>query len=250
MQSIAKHDERLMEVFETALGIPPSDRDIFLCRECGDDTELYREAAEMLKDEERMGSFLLRPTIAFAQFQRPFQAGETIGSGRFEIVREVGEGGMGIVYEAFDHKRGLHVAIKAAKPGFQRLLSPELKGAIEVRHPNVYLVNEIHTAKTESGEVDFLTMEFLEGETLSAYLKVRGKLPEAEALQIARQLCAGISEAHRSGVIHRDLKSANVIILPAAFFDFTGMVHLEFPLGWGGTKVRPPDLDEIRLSRV
>ena len=87
---------------------------------------------------------------------------------RYEIQQRIGEGGMGVVYEAIDRKRNLRIAIKSAKPGFQRLLSPELEGALKVRHPNICLVNQIHTTQTENGEVDFLTMEFLEGEPLDA----------------------------------------------------------------------------------
>jgi len=158
-----------------------------------------------------VGNFLLQPMVAFQDFARPFQAGQIV-SERFEIVREIGDGGMGVVYEAFDRKRKQRIAIKAAKPGFQRLLSPELEGALNVRHPNVCLVNEIHTAHTELGELDFLTMEFLEGETLTARLQTAGKLSQKEALHIARQLCAGLAEAHRSGILHRDLKTGNVIL--------------------------------------
>ncbi len=73
-------------------------------------------------------------------------------------------------------------------------------------------MNEIHTAQTEHGEVDFLTMELLAGETLSARLMRVGKLEAAEALDIACQLCAGLAEAHRRGILHRDLKCANVIL--------------------------------------
>ncbi len=94
-----------------------------------------------------------------------------------------------------------------------RLSAPlrrNLDGA-EVRHPNVCLVNEIHTAPTDLGALDFLTMEFLDGETLLDRL-LRGRLESYEALQLARQLCAGLAEAHRSGVLHRDLKPANVIL--------------------------------------
>src|SRR5437879_11751953 len=114
-------------------------------------------------------------------------------------MREVRRGGMGVVYEAFDRKRNQRIAIKSALPGFQRLLSPELDGALKVRHPNICLVNEIHTARVEEYDVDFLTMEFIEGETLSRYLSKHGKLPQQEALEIARQICAGLAEAHRSG---------------------------------------------------
>ncbi len=158
-----------------------------------------------------MGGFLQEPLIALTVVARPFQPGEVV-EGRFEIVRVIGEGGMGVVYEAIDRKRNQRIAIKSAKPGFQRLLSPELEGALKVRHPNICLVNQIHSTKTDKGEVDFLSMEFLQGETLAARLEKAGKLDAGQALNIARQLCAGLSEAHRSGIIHGDLKSSNIIL--------------------------------------
>ena len=65
-------------------------------------------------------------------------------------------------------------------------------------------------------KLDFLTMEFVEGETLSLHLSAHGKIPQEEALEIARQLCAGLAEAHRSGIIHRDLKTGNVMLCPTA----------------------------------
>src|ERR1700685_3824994 len=223
MEGALDQDERLMRLVSTALQEPPSERDAYLQRACGEDEELFREASEMVKEEESMGSFLLHPMIAFQELPRPFQAGEAIGE-RFEIIREIGEGGMGIVYEAFDRKRGLRIAVKAAKPGFQRLLSPELEGALTVRHLKVCRVNEIHTVRTDAGEIDFLTMELLEDETLSAYLRTRGRLSETQALVIARQLGTGLAEAHRSGVIHRDLKSANVILCRPANGDLRAVI--------------------------
>jgi eukaryotic-like serine/threonine-protein kinase len=234
MEGITEQDERVMQVVSTALLKPPSERDAYLRLACEGDAELYREAREVLREEEKMGSFLLHPMIAFQDFPRPFHVGQVI-TDRFEITKEIGEGGMGVVYGAFDRKRNLRVAIKSAKPGFQRLLSPELEGALTVRHPNVCRVNEIHTAHTEHGEVDFLTMEFLEGETLSAHLRARGKLSEAEALPFARQLCAGLAEAHRSGVIHRDLKSANVILCQSANGELR-VVITDFGLAGGATQ--------------
>jgi serine/threonine protein kinase/tetratricopeptide (TPR) repeat protein len=238
MDNIAQQDDHLMDLIAAALQKPPSERDACLRLACGNDAELYREASEVMREEEKMGSFLLHPMIAFKEFPRPFNVGQIVAE-RFEITREMGEGGMGVVYEAFDRKRNLRVAIKSAKPGFQRLLSPELEGALTVRHTNVCRVNEIHTAHTEHGEIDFLTMELLEGKTLSVHLKARGKLPEAEALPIARQLCAGVSEAHRSGVIHRDLKSANVILCQPSNVELR-VVITDFGLA-GGT-AQPDDL--------
>ncbi|HEY6351276.1 MAG TPA: protein kinase [Candidatus Angelobacter sp.] len=209
----AERDEGIMTLAAEALKTPISERTGFLQRACQNDPELYREVCDVVAWEERMSGFLHRPLIEFIDLEsleKVFEPGQTI-AGRFEILRCVGDGGMGVVYEAFDNKRKKRIAIKCAKPGFGRLLSPELEGALKVRHPNICAVNEIHTTSTEFGDLDFLTMEFLDGETLSRRL-AQGKLEEAEALEIARQLCSGVAEAHRSGILHRDLKPGNVIL--------------------------------------
>jgi serine/threonine protein kinase/tetratricopeptide (TPR) repeat protein len=211
MHTSPEQDERIMKIVSQVRRESPEERESLLRLLCETDSRLYQEIAETLKWEERMGGFLQQPLIALTAVGRLFRPGEVI-EGRFEVVRVIGEGGMGVVYEAIDRKRNHRIAIKSAKAGFQRLLSPELEGALKVRHPNVCLVNQIHTTKTEVGEVDFLSMEFLQGETLSAHLTKKGKFAPPAALEIARQLCAGISEAHRSGIVHGDLKSNNVIL--------------------------------------
>lgn len=207
----AERDERLMQLVSVALQKPSAERQSYLRQACSDDPDLLREATEVICGEEKMGSFLLHPAIAFTDSSPAFKPGEIVAD-RFEIIRDLGEGGMGVVYEAFDRKLNRRVAIKSAKPGFQPRLSPEIKGALAVSHPNICRVNEIHTSHTAQGDVDFLTMELLEGETLSSHLRMRGKLPEAEAFEIARQICEGLAEAHRRGIIHRDLKTGNVIL--------------------------------------
>jgi serine/threonine protein kinase/tetratricopeptide (TPR) repeat protein len=211
METGIEHDY-VMAIVVAALQRPIEEREAYVRTACEGDPELYREVTEALEWEDRMGSFLKEPLLDFAVLVQPFEAGQLLIDGRFEILREIGEGGMGVVYEAIDRKLQQRIAIKAAKPGFQRLLTPELTAALRVRHHNICLVKEIHTAQTQYGEIDFLAMEFLEGETLSAYLKKTGKLEHDEALDIACQVCAGLAEAHRSGIIHRDLKSGNVFI--------------------------------------
>jgi eukaryotic-like serine/threonine-protein kinase len=217
MQSSAENDDRVITLANEVLLLPAARRDEFLRTKCKDQEDLYAQVVEVVEWEERMGNFLAQPLIKFIDLeeQEPppqvFQPGQAI-SNRFVIMREVGRGGMGIVYEAFDRKRNQRIAIKCAQPGFGRLLSPELEGALKVRHPNICLVNEIHTAATDHGELDFLTMEYLEGETLAARLDRADKLSPQEALAIARQVCAGLAAAHAAGILHRDLKAANVIL--------------------------------------
>src|SRR4029077_18689973 len=109
--------------------------------------------------------------------------------------------------EKLDHR----IAIKCAKAGYRKRLPPEVRNASEISHPNVCKIFEIHTASTEQGEIDFITMEFLDGPTLAERLG-GGPLPNEEARAIALQLCAGLAEAHRKQVIHGDLKSNNVIL--------------------------------------
>jgi serine/threonine-protein kinase len=138
----------------------------------------------------------------------------TLLAGRYRIFGLVGKGGMGEVYRADDLKLGQTVALKflpadVEKDGerLERFLG-EVRIARQISHPNVCRVYDV-------GEVDghhFLSMEFVDGEDLASLLRRIGRLPRDKAIQIARQLCAGLAAAHEQGVLHRDLKPANVMI--------------------------------------
>lgn len=206
--------EQLMSLAKKALLVPAEERTTFLQAACPQDSDLFDEVSEIVEWEERMGDFMRDPLIELIDLEgldRPFSAGQLIAD-RFEIRREVGDGGMGVVYEAFDRERKERIAIKCAKLGYERL-APELNGALKVRHANVCQVNDIHKVSNDLGEFRFITMEFLDGETLQNRLS-RGKLNPDEAMKFARQVCSGLAEAHRSGVVHGDLKPANVILAP------------------------------------
>ena len=118
---------------------------------------------------------------------------------------------MGMVYEAVDLRLDRPVALKCALPGHRYRLTPEARAAREVSHFNICKVHELHTLSTSAGELDCLSMEFIEGPTLQRRVD-SGILPAAEAREIARQICAGIAQAHRQGVVHGDLKCGNVIL--------------------------------------
>ncbi len=141
----------------------------------------------------------------------PLAPGKVL-AGRFRIVRAVGRGGMGTVYEAVDETLDRRVAIKCARPGHQLSLPPEARTAREVSHYNVCKVYDLHTVAWEGRVLSFLSMEFVEGETLSERLSQQGPLKGRAALEVVRQVCEGLEQAHRQGVIHGDLKSANVIL--------------------------------------
>ncbi len=142
-----------------------------------------------------------------------FLPGQVIAE-RYRIVGLLGRGGMGEVYRADDLKLGQPVALKFLpeavahdRDWLERFLN-EVKVARQISHPHVCRVHDV-------GEVDghhYLSMEYIDGEDLASLLRRIGRLPEDKAVQIARQVCAGLAAAHDRGVLHRDLKPANVMV--------------------------------------
>src|SRR5882724_5989843 len=213
MANSSPHDDHLvMTLVDEGLARPESEREHFLRGACAEDASLFDEVWDCIQWELRMKGFLLEPFPPQTGFEHPFEAGEML-AGRFRLVREIGQGGMGVVYEAVDSRLEKRIAVKCAKPGFQWRLPPEARHATEISHPNVCKIHEIHTTWTSHGDVDFLTMEYLDGETLSERIQRRGRLAVEAVRDIARQVCAGLAEAHRKGVIHGDLKSSNIILV-------------------------------------
>jgi serine/threonine-protein kinase len=133
---------------------------------------------------------------------------------RYRIVGLLGKGGMGEVYRADDLKLGQVVALKflpadlAGDPSALERFRAEVRTARQVSHPNVCRVYDIG----ESDGRQFLTMEYVDGEDLASLLRRIGRLPGGKALDVARQLCAGLAAIHDCGVLHRDLKPANVML--------------------------------------
>jgi tetratricopeptide (TPR) repeat protein/TolB-like protein len=208
-------DTLFMNLFELALGLPPHARRSRLAEACSGNAQLIDEVMERVTRHEQMKSFLLEPLLSPGQPDGQLATGDFI-SDRFLLTRQVGEGGMGVVYEAMDTKLDQRCALKVAKSGFALRLPPEARSALRITHENVCRVYGIYTAETSSGRVDVLAMEYLDGETLSERLARAGPLRGAEAMSVARQVCAGLGAAHREGVLHRDLKSNNVMLARSA----------------------------------
>jgi serine/threonine-protein kinase len=138
----------------------------------------------------------------------------SVVAGRYRMIGLIGRGGMGEVYRADDMKLGQPVALKFLPANVERdterldRFLTEVRMPLRVTHPNVCRVFDV-------GQLDerhFLSMEYVDGEDLASLLRRIGRLPEDKAVEIARQLCAGLSAAHDEGVLHRDLKPANIMI--------------------------------------
>jgi len=138
----------------------------------------------------------------------------SVFAGRYEIIEEVGKGGMGKVYKAFDRTLREPVALKLLKPEISfnekavERFRNELKFARKISHRHVCRLFDLG----EAAVVHFITMEFVQGEDLKAFIRRSGHLTWPKAVAIARQIAEGLAEAHRLGVIHRDLKPQNVMI--------------------------------------
>lgn len=148
---------------------------------------------------------------------------------RYQVLRELGRGGMGIVFQAQDKQLNEQVAIKILSPllsnnqeGLARL-QREVSAARRVTHPNVIRIHDI----SELNGLHFVSMEYFQGQSLKEYLRQNGAASTVSGYNIASQICDGLEAAHRQGVIHRDLKSQNVIINSAGqlkIIDF-GLAH-------------------------
>ena len=135
---------------------------------------------------------------------------------KYKIIRELGKGGMGVVYKAEDTRLKRFVALKflpaelTRDPEARERFVQEAQAASRIDHPNICAVHEID--ETEDGRT-FIVMAYYEGESLGEKIK-RSPLPLQEAIDIGIQVARGLSQAHRNGIIHRDIKPANIIVTP------------------------------------
>ena len=149
-------------------------------------------------------------------FQAPIQdlTRGTIFAGRYEIIEELGKGGMGKVYRVEDNKIKEEIALKLIKPEISAdkqtidRFRNELKMTRMISHRNVCSMFDLGEEKGMS----FITMEYVPGEDLKSMIRMSGQLSTGTAIKIAKQICDGLSEAHRLGIVHRDLKPSNVMI--------------------------------------
>lgn len=215
--------DKICALFSIARALPQDARARYLSVECRGDSELERELVALLALDAPPSGFLkdLQAGPLGGRTQHP--AGRccepgVLLNGRFEILRFLGAGGMGDVYEAADTELADRVAIKVLRANglpeefltsrFRR----EIKIARQITHPNVCRVFDFSRHETTDGaSLHYYVMELLEGETLAARLAT-AKPDVPLAFDLARQIAAGLTAAHQVGIVHRDLKPANVML--------------------------------------
>jgi serine/threonine protein kinase len=210
--------ERLKELFEGLADLAPEERVAYLDRVCGSDASMRAEIQRLLDADEKAGSFMRVPAVHWtsstaSESPAVFSPGEKV-AGRFRIIRFLGQGGMGQVYQAEDEVLGGLVALKTVRPEiasdkqtFERF-KQEVRLAKEVTDENVCRVYDLDHHNVPP----FITMELVEGETLSARLRREGKMTMAEALPLVQHMAHGLHAAHEKGIIHRDFKPGNVML--------------------------------------
>ncbi len=218
------------EVFLEAIDLDsPDARRQFLDHNCDGDEGLRRRVEALIAAHDDPDSYLDRPAARFdvaattdgagvglsdsSSHHGRFLPGTNIAE-RYRIVSLLGRGGMGEVYRADDLRLGQTVALKFLPPELAKdpkrleYFHNEVRLARQISHPNVCRVYDI-------GEIEgqhFISMEYIDGEDLKTLLHRIGRLPQGKGIEIAQQLCSGLSAAHGNGVLHRDLKPANIMI--------------------------------------
>lgn len=205
-----KRHQRLRTLFEEAVRGAPSLRQGYLERECADDPALHAQVLRLLAAHDHVGSILDRPGPLLAGQAR--QDVEFIGTERFTVLRRLGAGGMGIVYEVEDRDRGEIVALKTLRhlsgQGIYRL-KQEFRRLADVSHPNVVCKYEL---VVEDGR-GFFTMELVRGVDFIEYVRgPRRTLSIDRLIPALRQLLEGVAALHGFGKLHRDIKPSNVLI--------------------------------------
>jgi pimeloyl-ACP methyl ester carboxylesterase/tRNA A-37 threonylcarbamoyl transferase component Bud32 len=207
---------RIQALFDRALDLSAGARAEYLGRSCEGDPEIRREVDALLAAAERTGVTARLAGALLGGMAASSVPAAPPGLSQYEIVEQLGGGGMGVVYKARDRRLQRLVALKYLPPSSSA--DPELKSRFlreatavaSLDHPNVCGLFDV--AEPEDGQL-VIVMPFYEGETLKRKIE-RGPLPVALALDYARQIAAGLAHAHAAGVVHRDIKPANVIVTP------------------------------------
>ena len=210
--------QRVKELFQTAVEGEANQRAAFLEEACAGDPALRKQVEALIASHEGAPGFLEAPAFdvaptALEDDDAALMIGQRIGP--YEILREIGHGGMGEVYLAQDKRLGRQIALKFLPVSFQydgerrARLFTEARAASSLHSTHIAAIHDIGEHEGRA----FIVMEYVEGELLSHKLK-SGPLPLSEAVDVGIQIGEALEEAHAQGIIHRDIKSSNLVVTP------------------------------------
>ena len=236
--------QHVARIYELAVDQDAATRDAFLSNACADDRALRFEVESLLRQdaEKVVLDRSLWATAAPLFHERPDLAPGT-ALGPYRIEGPLGAGGMGEVFRATDTRLNRPVAIKVLPTGFaldqqmRARFAREARAVAALTHAHICTVHDVG----RHDQVDYLVMEYLEGDTLAARL-ADGRLSLDEALTCAIEVASALDHAHRHGIVHRDLKPANIMLTAS------GAKLLDFGLAKSGLAAKRADLQETDLT--
>jgi serine/threonine-protein kinase len=213
--------QKVREIFDSALRRKPEERQNYIIEVCGEDKTLLTEVESLLSSLDSADSFMETPAVAkvaevIEAGIKKLERGKCFG--HYEIIEQIGTGGMGEVYLAKDKKLDRKVAVKILNENFSKheanlnRFIREAKSASALNHPNILVVHEVGA----EGDAHFIVSEFIKGKTLRERLK-ESPPQIAEVLDIAIQTANALSAAHEAHLVHRDIKPENIMIRPDGF---------------------------------
>jgi tRNA A-37 threonylcarbamoyl transferase component Bud32/TolB-like protein len=226
----AERARKVEALYESALKAESDRRAAYLAENCGGDESLRLEVESLLQHNEDAGRFLAIPALEVLAEKVRLSAGERVS--HYEIQEKLGEGGMGVVYQARDTRLGRRAALKFVKVQFGERWEREARAIAALNHPHIATLYDVGQYEG----TPYLVMEYVAGRTLGKLIPPHG-MRLNEALKIAIQVAGALTCAHSAGIIHRDLKPANLMV------DEAGQVKvLDFGLAKLTDKARAEDV--------
>ncbi len=240
----SKQVETLREVwriFHEALEKKGGERESFLKSACREDNGLKQRVEELLHSHENAPGFLETPAISRPTPASELSAGNHLG--QYTLFKEIGRGGMGVIYEAEQSHPHRKVALKLlhgalVSKSFLNRFEREAEILARLQHPGIAQVFESGSVDTPTGAQPYFAMELVRGKTLNEYCEEE-KLSTRERLKLLIQIAQAVQYAHQQGVIHRDLKSANILV------DQSGKTKI---LDFGVARIQSADLQAMTLQ--
>ena len=217
--------QKARDICDAVLDRAPDERGALLDELCGLDADLRRDVEVMIADacsedsvqggtQQTASTVRGLPQVSAAAIESAAWQPDAIGG--FRIVRVVGEGGMGVVYEALQHEPSRTVALKVIKPGLAsrevlRRFRQEAHALGRLQHPGIAQIYETGTAESAFGPQPYFAMEFIRGQSLRAHVE-RHRPSDHARLELVAKIADAVHHAHQRGLIHRDLKPSNILI--------------------------------------